>query len=477
MSKILENLFLGDIATSTNHKFLKQSNIRAMIIIGTEIHPFHTRGFVHMKINAEDKPDFDLKKHFNEVSAFLHKNLQKGGVLVYCYYGASRSASVVLAYLIKYQRISLKRAFDTVNAKRKIQPNEGFMRQLEEYYQEQVCGKKTLKFEMNTSVTEQRNREDSHRASEMLAKYMNRREASTSVTKQYINYLKVFQKLSKPLGKRNRIVGKKPFSISRDPKKRKSLTVDKEDLAFTRSKLVIRTMEKALKEDDKAIHSKRKNKDKSKPKKNSFSLNKSGMILGSRYMSCEKDIELDPKRNKSQNKGGSKVLTKNFLLHKEGAYLTQKKFALRNGLLKDPLRRSELLSERPYDFNYSKSNFKEEKSIDDLAKNKSNHVTFQNKNNFYDRSYKYIRSRKDIPIMSPPTIFLNNENKHCTNMYLKHKTNSEYDDSRIFNKIDLHSFASNIQKGQRKNKIETKCSISPKKKNESKFSKEFPTTS
>ncbi|KAL1452956.1 hypothetical protein WDU94_007138 [Cyamophila willieti] len=55
-------------------------------------------------------------------------------MLVHCYHGMSRSATIVIAYLMKHHNLDVKTAFDRVKLCRDvICPNEGFMHQLELY--------------------------------------------------------------------------------------------------------------------------------------------------------------------------------------------------------------------------------------------------------------------------------------------------------------------------------------------------------
>ena len=58
----------------------------------------------------------------------------KGNVLVHCRAGISRSATLVLAFLMKSRRWRMKRALEHLRACRPIvKPNEGFMEQLKHY--------------------------------------------------------------------------------------------------------------------------------------------------------------------------------------------------------------------------------------------------------------------------------------------------------------------------------------------------------
>lgn len=57
-----------------------------------------------------------------------------GRVLVHCYAGRSRSATVCLAYLMRTCNMSLDAAYEHVRARRHvIDPNLNFMRQLQDY--------------------------------------------------------------------------------------------------------------------------------------------------------------------------------------------------------------------------------------------------------------------------------------------------------------------------------------------------------
>lgn len=55
--------------------------------------------------------------------------------MVHCYYGVSRSATIVIAYIMKKYRLKYDRAFERVKAKRILtQPNPGFIQQLRLFY-------------------------------------------------------------------------------------------------------------------------------------------------------------------------------------------------------------------------------------------------------------------------------------------------------------------------------------------------------
>jgi len=67
----------------------------------------------------------------------MHAIIRDGGaVLVHCVAGVSRSASICLAYLLKYRTRSLRAAYHLMCEKRPlVRPNIGFWRQLIRYEQ------------------------------------------------------------------------------------------------------------------------------------------------------------------------------------------------------------------------------------------------------------------------------------------------------------------------------------------------------
>uniref|UniRef100_A0A3Q3IL87 Dual specificity protein phosphatase n=1 Tax=Monopterus albus TaxID=43700 RepID=A0A3Q3IL87_MONAL len=82
-------------------------------------------------IEAHDSPSFDMSVNFYPAAEFIHKALTGGGkVLVHCTVGVSRSATLVLAYLMIRQNLTLVEAIKTVKDHRGVIPNRGFLRQL-----------------------------------------------------------------------------------------------------------------------------------------------------------------------------------------------------------------------------------------------------------------------------------------------------------------------------------------------------------
>ena len=89
-------------------------------------------------IDIDDSPEENVRIHFDQVHEWV--NLSKSKLensLIVCTAGISRSVTFVLSYLIKFEKMSLKDAYAHVKwIWIFIQPNAGFMRQLEDYEKE-----------------------------------------------------------------------------------------------------------------------------------------------------------------------------------------------------------------------------------------------------------------------------------------------------------------------------------------------------
>ncbi|XP_012881056.1 PREDICTED: dual specificity phosphatase DUPD1 [Dipodomys ordii] len=91
-------------------------------------------------VEADDVPTFDLSIFFYTAASFIHAALScdKSKILVHCAMGRSRSATLVLAYLMIYKNMTLVDAIQQVAKNRCVLPNRGFLKQLRELDQQLV---------------------------------------------------------------------------------------------------------------------------------------------------------------------------------------------------------------------------------------------------------------------------------------------------------------------------------------------------
>lgn len=132
-------LFLGDRIASQNPQYF---GITAVVNCASSQVPRHPSIqfylpldlYDNMKMNEEDGSfQFDnVAKHFELSGKFIHNALDSGhSVLIHCAGGVSRSTTILVAYLIQHERMTLQEAFQLVKEARPVMaPNAGFVQQL-----------------------------------------------------------------------------------------------------------------------------------------------------------------------------------------------------------------------------------------------------------------------------------------------------------------------------------------------------------
>ena len=90
--------------------------------------------FKYKIITTYDNPEQDLLSYFPETSRFIHEGRMSGGILVHCYAGVSRSAAVIMAYMIDTLKVDAATAFYVLQRGRpQAHPNVGFQKQIKQY--------------------------------------------------------------------------------------------------------------------------------------------------------------------------------------------------------------------------------------------------------------------------------------------------------------------------------------------------------
>lgn len=134
-SKILDYLFLGSEWNAANFEELQKNNIGYILNVTMEIDNFFPERFTYMNVRVYDVEETDLLSHWKNTYMFINEARKRGqAALVHCKMGVSRSASTVIAFLMKMQGWTFEDAFNHVRECRPIvQPNDGFLKQLQTY--------------------------------------------------------------------------------------------------------------------------------------------------------------------------------------------------------------------------------------------------------------------------------------------------------------------------------------------------------
>lgn len=133
--KIEDKLFLGDIHSASNAQLLEAYGIVAIVNIGGGENKFPTQ-FAYLRISMLDREDSDIKKHLDVVVNFITEHRTRGGVLVHCKGGICRSASFLIAYLMRSEKLSVIHAHGIVKGKRPaIRPRPCFLSVIDKWAQ------------------------------------------------------------------------------------------------------------------------------------------------------------------------------------------------------------------------------------------------------------------------------------------------------------------------------------------------------
>ncbi|KAF7370086.1 Phosphatases II [Mycena sanguinolenta] len=130
-------LYLGSMAAAHDVDLLRTHKIAHLVQV-LEVPwmpaPDNTE-FACYRIDIEDTSSAKLQPHLEEACDYIRTTLSRGeNVLVHCQQGVSRSASIVIAYLIREHSLSYDAAFDIVRQRRRcIKPNAGFIKTLREW--------------------------------------------------------------------------------------------------------------------------------------------------------------------------------------------------------------------------------------------------------------------------------------------------------------------------------------------------------
>lgn len=131
-------LYIGDAHSSEDEEWLVYSGARGVVNLAAgEVKNHFSDRLSYLSLDLidadkEDEPKTDLVSHFDAVQSFIDEFMaRREVVLVHCVEGKSRASTMIIAYLMKSEELTLREAFDIVRSARpQIRPNNGFMRSL-----------------------------------------------------------------------------------------------------------------------------------------------------------------------------------------------------------------------------------------------------------------------------------------------------------------------------------------------------------
>ena len=129
IDKITDKIYLGGIKGLSENDYFKKENINAILSVTNELPESNIDINIKRKIiEIDDLFSVNIIKYFKECIDFIENN---GKIFIHCTCGVSRSASIVIAYLMWKAHATFNNTYLFVKKRRpEVDPNNGFRKQL-----------------------------------------------------------------------------------------------------------------------------------------------------------------------------------------------------------------------------------------------------------------------------------------------------------------------------------------------------------
>ncbi|XP_041921050.1 dual specificity protein phosphatase 13-like [Alosa sapidissima] len=138
VNQVWPNLYIGNEVAARDKPLLYHMGITHIVNaasgpphVNTGPRFYRDMNIDYYGVEADDSMDFIIAPYFYSTARFIRAALGRGGkVFVHCLMGVSRSSTLVLAFLMICEDLTLREAARTVRQHRDICPNPGFLHQL-----------------------------------------------------------------------------------------------------------------------------------------------------------------------------------------------------------------------------------------------------------------------------------------------------------------------------------------------------------
>jgi len=136
-------IFVGNKAAAESVPFLTSLGITHVLNLASDqqriffVAPdkagLEAAGIQLKEMGLHDREEAEVSTSFRTAGMWIRSSLAsspEARVLVNCWQGASRSATIVLAFLLQHEAMSLQDALKQIKSRRDVRPNNGFLKQL-----------------------------------------------------------------------------------------------------------------------------------------------------------------------------------------------------------------------------------------------------------------------------------------------------------------------------------------------------------
>ena len=141
MDHIKDYIYIGNAYVSSNYYILRENNIGLVVNVTEEIPNYYEDfedGFDYLRINIRDQNNESIFETLEDTLHSIHNYRLEHpdkNILIHCYMGSSRSATIICAYLIQYYNFTVSQSIKLLKDTRDIvNINTSFISDLKRFY-------------------------------------------------------------------------------------------------------------------------------------------------------------------------------------------------------------------------------------------------------------------------------------------------------------------------------------------------------
>lgn len=118
-TRIIDNLYLGSAFNAADYEWLKSNKIDLIVNVTPGISNYYPDDFEYRNISVVDLSHASLAPYFEQFYQLVINNPDRK-ILVHCFAGKSRSASLVLYYMMKKYNLDMVNAINYIKERRPV---------------------------------------------------------------------------------------------------------------------------------------------------------------------------------------------------------------------------------------------------------------------------------------------------------------------------------------------------------------------
>jgi protein-tyrosine phosphatase len=135
ITQIDDYIYLGNAYNAADYYYLKNFGITGIVNASNEISNYFEDNFDYFKIDIFDINNSSIYKFFDPYIEFVKKTIEnKGKIMVHCFMGSSRSAILVVLYLVYFKSYTVEHGIEYITNKRnRVNINITYLDELKKY--------------------------------------------------------------------------------------------------------------------------------------------------------------------------------------------------------------------------------------------------------------------------------------------------------------------------------------------------------